>query len=232
MKRIVISLFAIVLPGLTMAAAQTPPKADAPDRSVVPIKEGTETYDIRGEVIGRRYTNRALGFEVAFPDEWLIPGDDFEDHMLSQGFDLGLKPPDNLGGISKLQLERVLDRVRILLTAYRSMPGSDDNAIVRISAESLSHVPAVRDAVDYFDLMRSQFAAMSLPADMKYSETQAEQLGKQQFGFLDTRSNAGKKRMYATVRKGVAVMFTISYTKDADLATLRDVLAGGNFALK
>jgi hypothetical protein len=73
---------------------------------------------------------------------------------------------------------------------------------------------------------------MSLPADMKYSETQAEQLGKQQFGFLDTRSNAGKKRMYATVRKGVAVMFTISYTKDADLATLRDVLARGNFELK
>jgi protein tyrosine phosphatase (PTP) superfamily phosphohydrolase (DUF442 family) len=44
----------------------------------------------------------------------------------------------------------------------------------------------VKDAVDYFDLMRSQFAVMKLAADFKYSETQAEKLGLKQFAFLDT----------------------------------------------
>jgi hypothetical protein len=152
--------------------------------------------------------------------------------MMSNGIDVSLKTPDSIGKASKIQLDRYLQNVQILLTAYRSMPGTADNGIVRISSEDIRLNPAVKDAVDYFDLMRSQFSVMKLPADFRYSETQAEQLGSQQFGFLDTSSNAGKKRMYATVRNGVAIMFTLSYTKPDDLKTFRDVLAKGNFALK
>jgi hypothetical protein len=73
---------------------------------------------------------------------------------------------------------------------------------------------------------------MKLPSDFKYSETQAEQLGSHQFAFLDASSNAGKKRLYATVRKGYAILFSLSYTKDEDLAVLREVLRNGNFALR
>ena len=106
-----------------------------------------------------------------------------------------------------------------------------DNAIMRVAIEDLTMTPQVKDAVDYFDLMRSQFAVMKLPADFKYSETQAEKLGVKQFAFLDTSTAAGKKRMYATVRNGIAILFTLSYTKPEDLATMRQILAGGNFAL-
>lgn len=186
----------------------------------------------RGTVSGHTYTNRGLAFEVTFPETWQIPGEGFEDHLKSQGIDITLKAPDNVGKASKIQLERALQKVQILLTAYRSMPGTADNGIVRISTEDIRLNPAIKDAVDYFDLMRSQFAVMKLPADFKYSETNAEQLGAKQFAFLDTSSNAGKKRMYATVRNGVAIMFTLSYTKPDDLKTFRDVLAKGNFALK
>mgnify|MGYP003393244730 FL=1 len=112
------------------------------------------------------------------------------------------------------------------------MPGTADNATVHISTEDIRLNPAIKDAIDYFDLMRSQFSVMKLPADFKYSETQAEQLGSKQFAFLDTSSNVGKKRLYATVRNGVAIMFTLSYTKPDDLKTFRDVLTKGNFALK
>ncbi|CAN5664988.1 hypothetical protein BH24ACI3_BH24ACI3_01320 [soil metagenome] len=80
--------------------------------------------------------------------------------------------------------------------------------------------------------MRSQYAAMRLPADFRYSHTQAEQLGKMQFGYIDTWNDMGKKRMYATVRKGVALMFTLSYTDHEDLITIRKVLSDGNFKLK
>ena len=38
--------------------------------------------------------------------------------------------------------------------------------------------------------------------------------------------------MYVTVRNGVAVLFTISYTKADDLETLRSVLGSGNFKLQ
>jgi len=112
------------------------------------------------------------------------------------------------------------------------MPGSADKAIVRISIEDLRPNPQIKDAIDYFDAMRVQFRSLTLPADFEYSETKAEQLGKWQFAYLDSSSKAGKKRLYATVRKGYAILFSLSYTKDEDLETLRQVLKDGDFALR
>lgn len=162
----------------------------------------------------------------------MIPGYDFDAYAKKQGFDLGLKAPDSLALTSQAAINQAVKRVNIFLTAFRSTPGASDNAIVRISVEDLIANPQIKDAVDYFDAIGATYAAMKLPADFKYSETKAEKLGAKQFAFLDTSTDAGKKRMYATVRKRFAIMFTISYTKDDDLQTLRHVLEQGNFALK
>ena len=188
--------------------------------------------DANGAVSGKTYTNSVYGFRITFPDTWLIPGSDFEDTMKSQGYDISLKTPDSLKGASKIQLDRSLEKVKVLVTAYRSLPGAADNAIMRVAVEDLTMTPQVKDAVDYFDLMRSQFAVIKLPADFKYSETQAEKLGAKQFAYLDTSSTAGKKRMYAMVRNGYAILFTLSYTKAEDLAMMRQILAGGDFRIQ
>ncbi len=103
---------------------------------------------------------------------------------------------------------------------------------MRISVENLSANPQIKDAVDYFDAIRAAFKAITLPPDFNYSETKAEKLGTMQFAYLDTSSSAGKKRMYATVRNGYAIMFTLSYTADDDLTTMRRILEEGNFDLK
>ena len=242
MRRLVLFALLISLTANAVDAQRSRTKTPARQKakpaqipSVVPVDKNAPAHgsdDVYGTVSGRTYTNTALGFVLEFPDTWLIPGRDFEEHMRSQGFDLSLKAPDGVSRTNKIQIERALERVKVLVTAYRSMPGSEDNAILRISLEDLSLVPAVKDAVDYFDLMRSQFAVMQLPADFKYSETQAEKLGEKQFAFLDTSATSGKKRMYATVKNGVAVMFTLSYTKAEDLETMRKILAAGDFNLK
>lgn len=219
------------------ATAQTKPSPKAtPSKipAVVPVKKEpapAATEIDKGTVSGRTYANKTFGFEVTFPDTWLIPGDDFEGYMKKQGFDLALKAPDSLPPASRAKVDQALKRVQILLTAYRSMPGSTDNAIVRISAEDLTANPQIKDAVDYFDAVRAMYATMKLPVDFRYSETQAERLGAMQFGFLDTSTKEGKKRIYATVRDGFALLFTISYTSDEDLQTLRKVLETGDFAL-
>ena len=230
--KFVLLLFSFLL--FSSSFAQKPVSKPATKKfpDAVPIAAPVVETDATGEVSGRTYTNTVYGFKVTFPDTWLIPGNDFEGYMKSQGFDLSLNSPSNLTGASKLQMERYLERVKILVTGYRSLPGSTDNAIMRVAVEDLTMTPQVKDAVDYFDLMRSQFAMMKTPADFKYSETQAEKLGTKQFGFLDTSSKAGKKRMYATVRNGVAILFTLSYTKAEDLATMRQILAGADFKLQ
>ena len=214
------------------------PAAKLPPRKIpaaVPVAKPTPSpvvTEADGEVSGKTYTNSVYGFRIAFPDSWLIPGSDFEDYMKSQGYDISLKTPDNVTGASKIQLERSLQKIKVLVTAYRSLPGSADNAIMRVAIEDLTMTPQVHDAVDYFDLMRSQFAVMKVPVDFKYSETQAEKLGAKQFAYLDTSSTAGKKRMYATVRNGYAILFTLSYTKAEDLATMRQILASGDFRIQ
>lgn len=198
----------------------------------VPVRSGIVETDELGRVEGRIYTNTVYGFQITFPDSWLIPGRDFEAYMRSQGHDISLKAPDNVGGAGRMQIDKALERVKMLVTGYRALPGMADNALLRVSVEDLRLNPAVKDAVDYFDLMRSQYSVMKLPADFKYSETQAEKLGAKQFAFIDTSSNAGKKRMYATVRNAYAIMFTLTYTKPEDLATMRQILAGGDFNLR
>jgi hypothetical protein len=196
----------------------------------VPAAPATSAVDM-GTIDGHTYTNRSLRFEITFPDSWLIAGEDFEAKMLKEGFDLRLRAPVVLPMQTKAQMNRDLKRVNVLVTAYRSN-GSKENAIMRVSVEDLSSTPQVKDAVDYFDLMRAQFGAMKLPADFKYSETQAEALGRKQFGFLDISSKGGSKRLYATVRGRQAILFTLTYTDDADLEAMRRVLSEGNFSLR
>lgn len=181
---------------------------------------------------GKRYINNELKFEITLPDPWLMADGWFSKKMNDQGFDLALKAPDNLSKVSQIQINKALDRVTILLTAYRPTFTTEESALIRVSREYLASVPEVRDAVDYFDLMRSQFKLMTLPQDFKYSETRAEKLGQRQFAFLDISNGAGKKRLYATVKNRYAILFTVSYKDERDLQTMRQILAEGNFALK
>lgn len=186
----------------------------------------------RGEVSGRTYTNRTLGFEITFPDTWLIPGDDFEAYMKSQGFDISPKPPKAGDPTAQKALDDAFKRLNILLTVYKLLPGSENNAITRIAVEDLTKFPQIRDAVDYVDAVRQSYVAARMPTSFKFSETQAEQLGKRQFAFIDLTTPEGKSRMYVTLRDRRAILFRFSYLLDEDLATFRDILSRADFALK
>lgn len=194
----------------------------------VPVKRPADA----GVAGGGVYRNSDHGFQITFPADWRITSDEFDEYARGQGYDLGLKAPDSLNDVNKAQLNRALKNVTVLLMAFRSAGGTKDGAILRISVEDLTTLPQVRDAVDYFDLMRSQWGTMRLPADIRYSETQAEKLGRKQFAFIDTSTPAGKKRLYATVRGRQAIMFTLSYQTDADLQSMKQILAAGDFNIQ
>jgi hypothetical protein len=165
------------------------------------------------------------------PEDWFIAGPDFEQIVKENGFDLSVKQPQNVAPRSGTVAAKPTRHADILMTAFRSDPESKGNAVLRVTAEDLKPNPQIRDAVDYFDAITAAYMTITLP-DFKYSATKAEQLGAKQFAYIDTSSTAGKKRMYATVRNGFAIMFTLSYTSDNDIETLRQILAKGNFALK
>jgi len=210
------------------AIAQRKPVANRP-AARRPVTSKPVPRSVPVKPVNHTFTSELHHFTITFPDDWSIADDKFAEKVEEKGIDLSLKAPDTADPMAKARLDRSLQNVKVLVTAVRANADSNNNAIIRVSAESLILKPQVRDAVDYFDLMRSMFQSMKLPADFKYSETQAEQLGSHQFAFLDVSSSAGKKRMYATVRNRYAIMFTLSYTTDEDLQTLRQILAKGDF---
>lgn len=225
----ILLLFVLAPPAIFAQRAPVQKTATAKPPQVVPIKE---IIVDKGTVSGQVYTNETLNFSITFPNTWRIREDNFEDEMLKQGFDIRLKAPDNLSVADKAKVDRSLKGVEVLVTASRSLSYDVANAIIRISAEGIRANLQIKDAVDYFDAVRKMYSSMKLPPDFKYSETQAEKLGSRQFAFLDVSSNAGKKRMYATVRGGFAILFTVSYTSDDDLQAMRQILATGKFRLK
>lgn len=222
----VICLFASIGIGQVKKSSPASGGVTVPIKSI-PKKEGSSPKST-----GKKYTNDELKFEITLPDPWLIADSEFNKKINEQGIDLALKAPDGLSKVSKVQINRTLDRVTILLTAYRPTFKNEESALIRVSSENLTSLPEVRDAVDYFDLMRSQFKVMPLPPNFTYSETQAEKLGQRQFAYLDISTDAGEKRLYATVKNRYAILFTVSYKDERDLQIMRQMLSGGNFALK
>lgn len=186
----------------------------------VPVKE-TGVEATGGKVEDRTYINTKFDFEITVPDSWFIAGPDFEKVLKDSGHDLRI---DAIAAKTNREID-------LLMTAFRSETGRE-GAVLRITAENLRTHPQIVDAVDYFDAITAAYASTKLPPDFSYSRTKAEQLGAHQFAYLDTSSNAGRKRLYATVIKRFAIMFTLSYSSDDDLRALRDILSTGRFPKK
>jgi hypothetical protein len=183
----------------------------------------------RGTVSGHTYTNRTFGFEVTFPDAWIIPDDQY---AKTHGLNFGLRPLVSSDPKAQKIVDTAFSRITLLLSVYKYLPELRDNSEVRIAAEDLKGQPQIKDAVDYIDAVRQLYAASKLPSEVQYSETQAERLGRHEFAYLDLITPDGKTRMYVTVRNRFAILFKFSYSEDKDLQVFRDVLAKGNFSLK
>jgi hypothetical protein len=189
----------------------------------------------QGTIAGNVYTNKFLGFTMPLPETWTIATPEFATYMRGKGVDVSAKPPKAADVVSQKKVDANFKRLSILATVYRSLPGTSQNSMIRIAAEDVRGLNTnrpVKDAVDYVDLMRTQLSSVHMPASYKYSDTQAEKLGPNQFAYIDTSDNEGKTRIYVTVRKGYAILFSLNYVADDDLETFRDLLARASFALK
>jgi hypothetical protein len=236
MKNIYFGL-AVAASFVSAASAQAKRSA-APRKTVVNAPSSAVSRPVvipSGSVSGRTYSNKTLGFAITFPDTWLIAGDDFAAYMKSKGFDLTPKPPRAANPLDQKKVTAAFDRLKIVATAYRSLPGTDGNAVARIAIEDVRKLNTnrpVKDAVDYVDLMRSEMRLIKMPAGFKYSETQAEKLGAHQFAFIESSDQTSRTRIYVTVRRGYAILFSLNFSADDDLETFRDMLARADLALK
>jgi hypothetical protein len=185
-----------------------------------------------GEVVGKTYRNKFFNFAIEFPQSWQISDAKLDDFLKSKGLELNLQTATSTNSSIQSKLNSATSRVSNLTTAFKLLPGAKNNAVFTISIERLEDLPQVKDAVDYIDLLRETILKVTLPKGFQVSETQAEKLGRVQFGFLDTSISTGSKRMYCIVKNGFAVLFTLSYTSYSDLELMKKILVNGDFSLK
>jgi hypothetical protein len=189
---------------------QTPPKRPAPEVKMQPAVDF-------GEIIDRTYTNFFFGFKLTFPAGWFVNTVENDEDLKKAKINLDVETPKNTQNI---------------INSFKFEEKIGITSVLRISTEDLDKFPDINNAVDYFDAMRQTFKVVKLPSDFTYSETNAEKLGNLQFAYLDISSNKGKKRLYATVRNGFAVVFTLTYKDAKDLQEMKNVLAEGDFEYK
>jgi hypothetical protein len=210
-------LFLIVLSLSFVLHFNAQPKAKpTPPRRPTAEKKPQPAVDF-GEIVDRSYTNFYFGFKLAFPVDWFVDTVENDADLKKVKIDFEIETPKNTKNI---------------LNAFKFKEKLGVNSVLRISTEDLDDYPNIKHAVDYLDAMRQTFKVKQLPPDFKYSETNAEKLGELQFAYLDLTSNKGKKRLYATVRNGFALIFTLTYNKNEDLREMKNILAEGDFEYK
>ncbi len=170
-----------------------------------------------GKIDNRSYTNFYFGFKITFPADWFVNTTENDADLKKVKINFDVETPRNTKNI---------------LNAFNFQEKLGINSIFRVSTEDLDDFPNINNAVDYFDAMRQTFKVVKLPQNFKYSETKAEKLGEMQFAYLDISSDKGTKRLYATVKNGFALIFTLTYEKEKELQEMKQILAEGDFEYK
>jgi hypothetical protein len=207
---IILSICFAVISNAQPKAKPTPPRRPSAEIKPQPAVDF-------GELLNRSYTNFFFGFKLTFPADWFVNTVENDADLKKAKINFDTETPKNTKNI---------------LNAFKFQEKLGINSVFRVSVEDLDDFPKIKDAVDYLDAMRQTFKVVKLPADFKYSETNAEKLGDMQFAYLDISSNKGKKRLYTTVKNGFAVIFTLTYNKDQGLREMKQILAEGDFEYK
>ena len=213
MRKLFILILLLVSFSINLTAQKakpTPPKRPAPQAKMQPAIDF-------GEIIDRSYTNFFFGFKLTFPESWFVNTVENDADLKNAKINFDIKTPKNTKNI---------------LNAFKFQEKLGVTSVFTVSAEDLDDFPNIKDAVDYFDAMRQTFKVVKLSPDFKYSETNAEKINNRQFAYLDISTDKSKKRLYATVKNGFAVIFTLTYNDDGGLETMKNILAEGDFEQK
>ncbi len=108
----------------------------------------------------------------------------------------------------------------------------DSNPNLNSLAERIHLAPGIKKGTDYLFHTRKFMEASQMKVSFP-NDTTSISLGGREFGVMDVEMNMMgatlKQKHYATVMKGYALQFVITYTKDEELPTLQTILDSMKF---
>lgn len=197
-------------------------------RAIVPKSAVAQSQLDLGKLDGNTHTNDFFALKIEFPLGWLVGDHTLEAQLvaITKG-GIQTKNPQNQKAMSQ-----AVDRVTPLLGGYKALPGTPQNSNLRIIAENLRTLPQVKDGKDYLEAMLTTIKAVQLPPGFEVSEIKSETVNNVPLDYLETSFNGSRKRAYALVRKGYALLLTIESYDDTDFDTLHKVLTETNLDYK
>ncbi len=188
-------------------------------------KKNVERID-GGKVEGSQYRNESLRFTLNIPSDWSVQDRQMQEEMRQKGEKMLSGDDKNMQAMFESSKPQLVD----LVTIFKYPRGSPVafNPNLGGVAESVLQAPGVRTGGDYLFHYRRILEASQL----KFSFTRdvyTETIGGAEFHVLTTEMSplptvVVKQEHYATIRKGYAVAFVLSFTTDQEREALRGIL--------
>lgn len=197
-------------------------------RNAAPKPLATQTKVDLGKLENNTYTNNFFALKFEFPLGWLV-GDNMLEAQLMQLTNGGIQAKNSQ---NQSALNQAINRVTPLLGGYKSLPGSPENSSLRVVVENIKTPAQIKNGKDYLGNLLFTLKATQLPAGFEVSEIKSETVNNISLDYLETSFGKSRKRAYALIRKGYAVLMTIESYDDADFDALHKVLLDADLDYK
>jgi len=171
------------------------------------------------------YRNEYFGFSVTFPKDWSVQDQEAQRRLMKKGVQLVAGDDRNLKAMVKASELQTVN----LFAVFEHPVGSPVayNPSIMALAEIVRELPGIKRGKDYLFQARQVLEAgqiqVSFPKDY-YSE----RLGGMEFDVMESeisvRGKTIKQKYYATILKGYALCFIVSFTSDDEAASLQSIL--------
>jgi hypothetical protein len=178
-----------------------------------------------GTVRDSTYTNKYFGMQVHIPDSWQVQDNEATRALIERGRDLAVGDDKNLDAMIRASEQRSLT----LLSVFKFAPGApvDFNPSFFCVVERIDGLPGIKKGSDYLFHVRKGLAASKIAPTFE-KEIYDTTLAGGEFGVLETKLAVGKleirQKYYATILKGYALSFIVSYSSNEELRVQNEML--------
>jgi hypothetical protein len=192
-------------------------------------KPAEEEIDF-GEIKDSVYRNNYFGLSLTLPQDWIVQNREFFKKTIEVGAEAITGTDENM----KVAFDAAKLNIVPLFAVSKHEAGApvDSNPNINTLAERIHLAPGIKKGTDYLFHTRKFMEGSAMKFTFP-SETQAITIGGREFGVMEVEMNMGparlKQKHYATVLKGYALQFVITYTKEEELPILEQVIHSSKF---
>jgi len=192
-------------------------------------KSAEEEIDF-GSIKDSVYTNNFFGISLTLPTDWIIQNREFFKKTIEVGAEAITGTDENM----KVAFDAAKLNIVPLFAVSKHEAGApvDSNPNLNSLAERIHLAPGIKKGTDYLFHTRKFMEASQMKVSFP-NDTTSISLGGREFGVMDVEMNMMgatlKQKHYATVMKGYALQFVITYTKDEELPALQTILDSMKF---